>query len=667
MPITRRNPLDVSVISAVQSPEEVRDQINDLVRRIRQVDTDMVGWLQRQAELIKLRKGNRQTKKSVPWRNSSNISVPLTDGIIRRWKPLIASLVLDADPIAFMRAREAGDTENARLAEKWLTYLFVDEMETTMPAVQLADTIAWHGHAYTRESWDYRTIRQVRVITVEKVFKPSLQEFLQGAQLKAQAEKEDFSPEDSVMTQLELEYDLDRDDQQEGPALLQMTQQILKGDPYIKLAQRKVIKDAPRWEMISPLFTIVPQDQDPEDAEFFTIIHMKTEDELRAMGIDGHLPRDRVEAMISQGSKSGTANNTGATSDSQRDIIQDLLDSKAGNTRRHSERATGRFPVWEVYCRLNLTGKEGAERQRVVLWYSPQHDRAIALNDYVFPFDTWPITYYPFEAAKRPIDNAGISEKVKTMQKLVNAYHNMRIDAGQLMLSPVLKVRVTGGNMKKNFKVHPGAMLPVQSPGDVEPLMQDLRILTALTQEEQSNQRLAETYIGVFDATLTNISQSRERRTAAEVNAIQGLSANIFGLDSKIFQVSFSKSLNKIWNLWQELGDDEVFIRVQGEEPITVRKADIGMNFDISAAGTPANTNRSFQISTLERALQLVLSSPLILQSGRFDFIQLLQDYLALLDRNMSKRLIRSEEQAAAVQQIVQAGAAVSGQEPAQF
>ena len=89
MPITRRNPLDVSVIAAVQSPEEVQDQILQLVRRIRQVDTDMLGWLKKQAELIKLRKGNRTNKKSVPWRNSSNISVPLTDGIIRRWKPLI--------------------------------------------------------------------------------------------------------------------------------------------------------------------------------------------------------------------------------------------------------------------------------------------------------------------------------------------------------------------------------------------------------------------------------------------------------------------------------------------------------------------------------------------------------------------------------------------------
>ena len=91
------------------------------------------------------------------------------------------------------------------------------------------------------------------------------------------------------------------------------------------------------------------------------------------------------------------------------------------------------------------------------------------------------------------------------------------------------------------------------------------------------------------------------------------------------------------------------------------------MPYAASRSGTPANTNRAFQISTLERALQLVLSQPIVLQSGRFDFMLLIQDYFNLLDRNMAKRLIRPEEEAAAVQQIVQAGAAASGQPPAQF
>ncbi len=663
MAVKRTNPMDIDVISALPDVGQLENDIAALIQRVRDVDTDMLGWLKRQADLVRLRMGIRDRKKSVPWKNSSNIAIPLTDGIIRRWRPGITSLVLDADPVAFFSAQEPNDFETARRAEPYFHFMFTEEMDTTYQTIQLVDTIAWHGHAYTRQSWDYRTSRSARVASSESLFPGGIQQFVEQAiqqeLANLQPGQPQPSPQDIVMEVLETQYDLDRNLPDEGPMLLAAAKALLQGAPYVRIVYRTVTRDVPGWDVINPVFVIVPQDQNPEDAEFFCIVHMITEDKLRAMAIDKYLPADRVGALLAQGNKSATPN-ASSTADSARDRIQDLMDRRAGRSQRHSERDTGFYTLWEIYCRLDID-RDG-ERERAVLWYAPEHDLSVALQDYVFPFpDAWPITYYPFEAARRPIDNRGIADMVKTLQKLVNAYHNMRIDAGQIMLAPVLTARMTGGNFKRTIKYHPGAIIPVQTPNDITPLVHDMRILGQLLQEEQTNQRIAETYVGVFDATLTNISESRERRTAAEVNAIQGLSSNIFGLDAKIFQVAFSRSLNQLWNLWLEFGPAETFQRVTGEAPIEIRKADIGKNFDIRAAGTPANTNRSFQIATIERALQLLLN-PVILQSGEFDFIKLVKRLLTLLDRNLAQGIIRSAEDATAVQTIRQAAGVIDQQ-----
>ena len=228
-------------------------------------------------------------------------------------------------------------------------------------------------------------------------------------------------------------------------------------------------------------------------------------------------------------------------------------------------------------------------------------------------------------------------------------------------------MRVSGGNYRKSIKWQPGSVIPVASTQDVVPLTQNLAILNGLLQEEQTNQRLAETYVGVFDATLTNLQQRGERRTAAEVNAIQGISSNIFGLDAKIFQVALSKSFTKIWQLYADLGPPELFFRVTGEElPKLARKHEIVRSYDIRAAGTPANTNRSFQIAALERVMSAPLTLPLI-EAGRVDGSELFRQWVTLVDFNVAKRIIRSPEEGANAQLILQAAQAAaeqSGQAP---
>lgn len=663
----RGNPISLEVLSPLPVTDEgINEQVKKLETNIRQTDDDNVGWLYRQKDLTELRVGDKRSRLSGgPWKNSANISMPLTDGIIRRWRPGISSLVLDADPVAYFRAQEPEDIDSARTTEQFFTWLFRDTMDTTNQVVQLADTLAWRGHCYVREGWDYRTARECRLIAVEELF-PNLEQLVQAAQQQAAQAGQDIpSAEEIIIDVLEDEYDLDQDGDDEE-ILRDAAAKILQGAEYIKLVYRRVMCDKPSWQVIDPINVIVPQNQDPENAEFFCIVHEFDEDKVRAKAIDGFWPRNRAEELISRATKSNYPED-GDQSGSIRRDIREVMDNRAGNSANYSDRSVGTFTLWEIYARLDIDGD--GEREKVIIWYAPEEKVTLAVYDFPFPFESWPVTYFGFEAAKRPIDNRGIADMVKTPQRLVNSFANARVDAAQILLAPVMQRRIQGNaKYKESIQWRPGGIIPVAEIGDIQPLAQDFRILQGLIQEEQSHQRVAETYVGVFDATLTNLQQSSERRTAAEINAIQGLSGSIFGLDATIFQTALSKSFNKLWMLWQDFGESEVYFRVQNEEqPQLARKHEIAKMYDIKAAGTPANTNRSLQLGILQQAMQVILSSPAILQSGRIDFAKIVERWVQILDYNLSREILRPEEEATLVQQLQQTVQNVGGQDPAAF
>jgi len=660
----RLNPISVDVITLIPDEElqgRIEDQINDLIKKIQRVDRDMVGWLQRQHKLTRLRMGIRTGRKG-PWKGSSNVSVPLTDGLIRRWRPALASLVLDPDVVAFFKAQEPDDIKAARVAEQVFTWLFRVEMETTYQLIDLITNIAWRGHAYVRTGWDYRTEREARIILTDHLFPEGLEQGIQAVQQQeAQQSGEAPDPHDIVVERIIEEYDLDADVDEE--AAMQAADAILGGAPAVRIVYRKVLHDRPAWQAIDPINVIVPQDQDPETAEFFTLIHMKDEDEIRAMARDGVLLPGRVTEFLER-SKSKRSEDTDSDSgNSMRDQIRHAMNNRA-NASNSDTADVGRLAVWEIYARMDVNGD--GERERVVLWYAPREKMVLGLLDYVLPHDTWPVTYFPFEAARRPIDNRGLADLVKTFQQVANSFHNARIDAAQIMLAPVLQYRALGGqDFAKSIEWRPGALIPVQQIGDLAPIPQDLRILNALLQEEQAQQRLAETYVGVFDATLTQMGGGNERRTATEVSAIQSLSGSIFGLDARIFQESFKRSATKLWQVFLDLGPQDLFVRLTNDEvPVPVRKSEISRNFDIQPSGTPSNTNKALQLSMLQQAMQVIMSNPLLIQSGRFDFAKLVERWLQLLDYNLSREIVRPAEEGALIQQLMQ-GVSASGQDPA--
>src|SRR6059036_21853 len=119
--ISRPNP--VGIVATGQIETDLRKQVKTLHERIRFAEQDRAQWIEKQRILIEQRRGIRRPK-NIPWVGANNDVWPLTDGIIRRWKPGIVSLILDADPVAYFFANKPQDIQAARDAQAFFHWQF---------------------------------------------------------------------------------------------------------------------------------------------------------------------------------------------------------------------------------------------------------------------------------------------------------------------------------------------------------------------------------------------------------------------------------------------------------------------------------------------------------------------------------------------------------------
>ena len=646
MAITRSNPLAFTNVGTID-PRPFTDEIQRIVRRINDADDANRGWLEKQAKLTKLRYGHR-LPRNIPWKGCSNITIPIIDKTIRRWRPPMASLILDAEPIAIFTPQEASDFDPARTVEPFFTWMFREQMKTRREVVLLLDNIAHRGHGYSREGWHYRTSRQSRVVPLASIFPEGLQVATEQAAATA---GQPVSPLELAMQRIATMYAVPVDNPQGRAAVFQTATRLLQGADFSQLILQDLYDDRPDWRAIDPINVITTVDQNPQHSDFFVMVYHKGEQDIVAMARDGVFRTDAAGALLEHVRKGNVESPHNTPADDVRETLRRIRDRGANiesETRKNS--MAGNTVIWEIFTMLDVN-RDGVD-ERVVIWYAPSTKTILQLFEFPYPFDAWPITPYEFNVdSERMIDNRGITEMVAAFQKIASAMYNARLDASDILLAPAFKQRVTGGNYKKSVNWRPGALIPVTHPDDVTPILHDLRILVALLQEQQVGQAIAEDYIGTFDATIGRLQDQSgpERRTATEVSAIQNVAASVFGLDAKLFVEALSDSFTKIWNLYEEWGPEETFFRVQGEpKPTLAKKSEISRNYDIRAAGTPANTQKQIMLANYREALGLALQD----KSGLLNTPLILQSFLKLVDPIVAKQAIRPPEETRQVQAI---------------
>lgn len=660
MGIRRENPLGIEATGQLPSIEaNLLAQVSDLHQRIESADRAREPWMSKQRRLLEQRRGVRR-KTNFPWPGAANDSWPITDSVIRRWKPPIIRLVLSSDPVAYFHANTPDDVEPAQVAQDYYHWKFHKIPQVHKTVFSIADNIAQYGVAYTRQGWEYRTDKSCRIVKVETLFPGGVEAALdqfnqQSAQVAAeqgQPPPQGMSPEEFVKTVLVEEYQLD--EETEGDMIERAVANIMQGASFVKLYFEEVVADRPSFKVLNPMHVIrPPRGTEVSEDEFLVVLHEMSKDEILRSAHDGIFMREAaamvVEKMESEAKDhTGIPGESGSLVSSQRFYIEQIQDTADG-----VEPTSGSGPrkdtLWEIFVRLDIDG-DGL-KERTVVWYHPSSKTILSAINYPFPFKEWPIVEFPFEYNdNRPYSARGIPEFLNAHQKVATRMHNARLDSVAVTLAPMYQAKTTAGNFLRTMKFRPGLIIPVQNVGDIQPVQTDVKPLQFLLQEENLTRSQAEQYIGIFDPGVF-ASDKNERRTATEVEAVTGQSDNVFSQDAILFQRAMAQVHRQLWLLILEFGPEEEYFRVTGEQqPRLARRAELDRDFDIAPAGTPESTSKTIAIRNAQQALQLATQD----QSGVLDLAAIYTHYLNLLDRNLSKLAVRSTQEQILFQQLVQ-------------
>lgn len=611
--MNRENPISIEVLGELNW-KGFDETFQKLVQRIDQDDQARQEWIIK-IQAIEQQLRGKEPRNNKPWAHATEISIPLTKKLLRRWLPVIYNLVAYADPICHFKASDAGAASVSPRIEDWFTWLLRDYMDGTLTDVQfLCHDIGSKGMGYLGVCWDYRTELESRVVMVDNLFP-------QGV------------PQDlgQIVQVLQAQYEIE----QPSKELLAAAQKIAQGAKFVRISYRKVIADKPRIVRHDPLFVIVPPESAAaEDAEYVALAHEFTASELRQRAFDGFFDKDAVEKLIAA---------AGKTKEGAEQRTRDV--SAGANAKRDKQGLAGvsadrdgkPFRVYQVYCTLDYNG-DGID-ERCILWYSPLGNIRLALVPFVFSFPYWPVFRFDYEKVDpRPYISQGMGEQLQDLQSHYNKQFRATDDAIDIQLAPVFQMRTTSKVMPRAIKWGPGKFIPVNEIGDVSPLEKSPFNLHEYLQNRGETKMFAEEMVGSIDAALAATGRQLERRTAFEVQAVTGQIEAVQGMDAAIFQQTMGKVFQCVWQLWLDLGPDAIYYNVTREPfPQLFRKSEHNYKYQLTPAGTPGNTNRQAELGHTVQIMQVLAKTPAV---QMINWQYLAERVASLLDPRLAKMII---------------------------
>lgn len=640
----RSYPFSQAILGNVRlgaSEADEQNVVSRLVNDITRADENRRSWLDRQQALTRLRFGIRKPK-NFPWPKASNLGIPLVDSQIRRMKPLLLKLLTQPDPIVEFVGEDARAVEAERTAEAEYNWLFKTKMSALDPMIYTIDSILHRGYGVVQVGWEYKTEYECRVVMAADMFPQGVPQ----------------NP-DAIKAKLVQEFDLASklSDRRVAAGLDAATNGLLRGEPGVKVAFKRVIDDRPAlWDREPVTVIVPPRTTDYGSAAYVCVQHIIDSRTFKQRAADGFFSKSVVADILAD--VGDRARNVDELTTGNNSLAQE------NNLDDERERIWGRedednILIWEIYTWFDIDGDGLLDR--VVLHVHPRTGKLLSSRPFALPFHRWPFVKFDFEKTSRRWHSPrGISAMLESLNREVNAQHNARIDAMTLHNAPIYQTPIVAGFKAKAFRAVPGSTVQVPLGSEIKPMLHDRASFPESVNEENLLRNIAEGYVGAFDNTLVNAAS--DRRTATEVNAAVQLAASTASLDTILFQLQMREVHELIWELWLEFRPNEVSYKVLGTDPnsnepqlTTVKKSEINQKFRLFPTGTIANTNHALELSNAREAMQFFLND----QSGFVNGYELRKWYTGLLDYRIARRLINPPQQAQELQTLRQAAASI--------
>lgn len=537
-------------------------------------NSDRTDWLNRQQNYLATWDefiDNEDVARG-PWVNSSNLHLPITLTACRAVHARMFAALMSVQPPFNAKAMDEAATVAQPLVEGVMSYALREWMNYYQGASEMVDMWLWNwittGTGITKLRWDCKYSRYVEVYQ-QPVNKPKINP--QTGELESTVEM----------------VDKDRP----------VTKKTFEG---------------PVGDIIDPEdLLIIGGAGDVDLADVVQHRYYLTRSELYALADRGVFDAEVVNEILDGG-------NDAENVDMASGLKQDK-ENNSGVIQSNTAVDLDRFEILECYCKMD-ENNDGLD-ENLIIWVHVKSKKELRATylDRVLEGGQTPFSKIDFLKKRNNVFGMGIPEILYSLQKEVDAMHNIRIDFGVLSTMPFGFYRAASGLDPKRLDLEPGKLIPVNDPqNDVFfPQMGNRTFFT--DSEEGSLLAYIERLISISDINLGRIGGQGAARTATGVSTL--VSENNANLDIfiKRMQRGWKKFLRLLFQNLQRRMPPEMWIRIAGEDgkmyPFRIRREDIRFNYDFDIDANSINSNKGVTREIAQQRLNLCLN-PLLIQMG---------------------------------------------------
>lgn len=531
------------------------------------------------------------------WGSALHLPVTLTVG-----KALHARMqsALMVDPPFVVKAQKGANTENSAVVQELMSYALSAWSNKYQGVDASVDKWLWDwifaGCGILKQRWKTEYTRFIDVVTTTEVT---------GTQLVQ-------NPADGSSTVVPKQEEVEREQE--------VVKKCFDGPHTINLKPEDVL--------------IVGGDGDPQAADYVIESVYMTASELWTLVDRGIFDEEAVKKIIAAG-----GDQAGSESPEQ---IKALRAYAAGEAHNEKPYDLERYQILEAYLKMDVDGS--GINSDVVVWVH-RKSREVLRATYLYRISRngkKPYFKIDFHLRDGATYGVGVVEMMYSLQKEIDAMHNIRLDVGIIASQPFGFYRPTASLSEERLPIEPGALIPLDNPqSDV--YFPNLGNRTSFGfQEEASLMEYVNRLMSVNDITFGSMGSQGAARTARGVGALQmETNANLDVLIRRMHR-GWKQYLNYTLELLQQKVEKGFVFRLTGDDGQDnwrqiVDLESIQGSFDILLEPSSSHSNKQIQFDTAQQIYQMT-SNPLDLQLGiitpveRFEAIKNLLKMLGVKD-----------------------------------
>lgn len=570
-----------------------------LVRDIEKDDHSRLEWLNRQATYYKRRYCREFRNTSWPWPDAPDIVMPTIDMTIDRLKSTFARIIFTR-PVVTFETRGTSNFENARNSELFFNWLLSEGMDGFKRQIIIGlDSILQFGFAVFKVYWHFETRNSTRVLNREDLPK----EFLQlvpgqdnqlandlyhqtGKITLADSDFKRIIDEnlDQFKELIARKFGLDTSEPLDADAQKKLIAFFRDGRETVRYKTREIQYNGPRVVALDPQDFIVPfYTRGIQSAcRLVQRLHL-TESTIRSRARDHGWSASAIDNILKKhgdGAKKNYAEVKRIAIDYDRDQREGVVSTETNDL----------IELWEVYFLHDIDGDGVDERVTTIL--EPSTGTPLReVRELPYEHGKWPFVKIDFELNDdRFYSSRGVPEKIDDLDIEITTRHRNKLINLELMV-PTFTYRYGSEFNPDNVHFTPGEFYPVLNHDDLAPIPIPDR---TIQDEREENILLTwnQRYLGGLDTGLADQQNISEARTATEITAIQRSASETLSFRAEILQLGMKEIYGMIWDLWNQWGPEEVWIKVTENAPYKrMTKEDIRGDFNIIPVGTVSTTD----------------------------------------------------------------------------